>query len=347
MNKRRWIAIGIAIGLLILSVITSGISSMLTQQKEETSQKTLTGLNKLLYGSDELEEEVIEQGSSSKKIAKLSVEGIIQDTGGSNMFSQGTYNHQEFMQQLKQIQEDDSIKGILLEVNSPGGGVYESAEIAHELNKIKKSKIPIYTSFGSMAASGGYYISANSDKIFASEETTTGSIGVIMSGLNYADLLKKIGVEDTTYKSGALKDMMSPNRKPTKEDQEVIQAFVMSAYERFVNVVSEGRKMDIEKVKKIADGRIYDGGQALDNGLIDAIGYPEDTLNALKKDKNLKGATVISYHTSSTGFASTWLGSKLAEWQGLKPSQIERMTTIIEKLGTSESPKPMYYYGGY
>ncbi|AQP53610.1 signal peptide peptidase SppA [Vagococcus penaei] len=347
MDKRRWAAVIIAVGLLILSIVTSGISAVTTKKDKESEESTLVGLNKLLYGSNDLTEDIIEEGSSSQKIVKLSVQGAIADTGEGSLFSQSEYNHQNFMQQLKQIQEDETVKGVLLQVNSPGGGVYESAEITHELNKIKKLDIPIYTVFENVAASGGYYISANTDKIFASDETTTGSIGVIMSGLNYAGLLEKLGVSDTTYKSGALKDMMSPSRKPTKEDSEVLQTFVMSAYERFVKVVADGRKMDTEKVKKLADGRIYDGSQALENGLIDAIGYPDDALAALKKDKKLKNATVISYSNSTTGFGSSWFGAKLAEWQGLKPTQTERVTRIVEKLGTTEAPKPMYYYGGF
>lgn len=343
MNKRRWVAIGIAGALLVLSIIIAFIPG---KEAEEATENTLTGINKIFYGSNELSEETLEEGASNKKIVKLSVEGAITDTGESNLFSQATYNHTNFLTQLKKIQEDKTVKGVLLEVNSPGGGVYESAEIAKELDKIKQLKIPIYTAFKNTAASGGYYISANSDKIYATEETTTGSIGVIISGLNFSGLLEKLGVTDSTYKSGALKDMMSPNRKPTPEDSEVVQNFVMNAYDRFVKIVSKGRNMDIEAVKKLADGRIYDGTQAVENGLVDKLGYPEDALNALKKEKKLDHATVIEYKNDATGFASSWLGMKLAEWQGLKTSTSDQLLSTLEKLGTSEVPKPMYYYGG-
>ncbi|MGX7025799.1 signal peptide peptidase SppA [Vagococcus hydrophili] len=345
MNKRRWVAVGIAAALLLLSLVTAFIPGK--DLSEEEAPNTLKGLNKVFYGSNELTEEVLEEGVKGDKIVKLSVEGGIMDSGESSIFSKETYNHQNFLTQLKKIQEDRTIKGVLLEVNSPGGGVYESAEIAKELDKIKAKKIPIYASFKNMAASGGYYISANSDKIFATEETTTGSIGVIISGLNISGLLDKLGIEDSTHKSGALKDMMSSNRKPTEEDNKVIQDFVMSSYERFVNIVAKGRKMDVVEVKKIADGRIYDGNQALKIGLIDELGYPEDALAALKKDKKLEDATVVSYNNEVKSFASSWLGVKVAEWQGLKATQSNEIISVLEKMGSSEAPKPMYYYGGY
>ena len=233
-----------------------------------------------------------------------------------------------------------------MEVNTPGGGVYESAEIARELAKIKELGIPMYVSMKNMAASGGYYISAGADKIFATDETITGSIGVIMSGLNYAGLFEKLGIEDNTYKSGALKDVGSSTREPTEADKEVLQTYVDNAYGRFVKIVAEGRGMTEEAVRKIADGRIYDGQQAVSVGLVDEIGFPEDTLAAMQADLGLEDAEIFSYDVSSTGFASTWLGSSLAELQGLKESNTERVIQLMESLGTSDAPKPLYYYGG-
>ncbi|HFP8353283.1 TPA: signal peptide peptidase SppA, partial [Enterococcus faecium] len=134
MNKRRWIAVGVACGLLLLSIIVALIPG---KDKEEASNTTLTGINKIFYGSNEITEETLEEGASNKKIVKLSVNGVIADTGESNLFSREQYNHQNFLTQLKKIQEDKAVKGVLLEVNSPGGGIYESAEIAKEMAKIK------------------------------------------------------------------------------------------------------------------------------------------------------------------------------------------------------------------
>lgn len=341
MNQKRWIALVIAVGLLVFS----GITSTVRTHNEAETQKALEGLNSLLYGTNQLDKQVIEEGDSTKQIVKLTVDGTIANTGSGGLFSTESYNHQDFMDQLQAIQEDGDIKAVLLEVNSPGGGVYESAEIAKELKKIHK-EIPIYVSMQSMAASGGYYISAEADKIFATNETLTGSIGVIMSGMNYTGLLEKLGISDMTYKSGALKDMGSAQREPTEEDKKVLQAYIDSSYGRFVKVVSEGRGMSEEAVRKIADGRIYDGAQAKANGLVDEIGYTEEALAALRKEKKLANAQLVEYQLSDTGFGSSWLGLKYAQLQGLAPTEESKVLKLFESIGSPDAPKPMYYYGG-
>lgn len=344
MNRRRWVAVAIAAGLFIFSGITQGINPQ--KSTDEENETTLKGLNEWLYGSNQLEKTVLQAGRDDRQILKVTVDGTIADTGSGGLFATDTYDHQFLLEELRSAQEDESIKGVLLEVNSPGGGVYESAEIAKEMAKIKELQIPIYVSMKQMAASGGYYISAAADKIFATDETVTGSIGVIMSGTNYAGLFEKLGIEDTTVKSGPLKDIGSASRKPTEQDTEVLQAYVDSAFNRFVNVVAKGRGMSEENVRKIADGRIYDGAQAKANGLIDEIGFPEDALAALQKEKSLEDAQVVEYTADTTGFASSWLGLKLAEMQGLKQSETSQMLRLVESLGTPSSPKPLYYYGG-
>jgi len=341
MNKRRWVAVGIAVILLIFSIISSTIS------RKNENQRELSQVNELLYGTNEPQEKIEEAGSSDVKIAKLVVEGTIIDDGTSGLFSTSGYNHESFMKQLAKIQNDSTIKGILLEINSPGGAVYETAEITRALKELQNDrKIPIYASMESQAASGGYYIAANSDRIFATEDTMTGSIGVIMSSMNYSGLMEKLGITDATIKSGALKDIGSSSRPQTKEDKEVLQAFVDSMYGRFVKTVADGRNMDEAQVRKLADGRIYDGAQALENGLVDAIGYPDQALKALRKDKGLSDAKVVSYTTGSTNFMNTWLGNSLAEFQGIKPSQDELVRNIVESIGTPQAPKAMYLYGG-
>ncbi|MFD2728713.1 signal peptide peptidase SppA [Enterococcus camelliae] len=343
MNKRRWIGIGIAAALLGVSLVTSGLK----KQEKTDKENTLTNMEQLLYGSGQLEESVLEEGNEEKRIVQLTVDGTITDTGeSSSLFSTASYNHQQLLNELKEIQKDSTIKGVLLVVNSPGGGVYESAEIAKEIAKVQQKGKRLYVSMKSMAASGGYYISASADKIFATNETITGSIGVISSNLNYSGLLEKLGINDQTYKSGALKDMNSSVRPATEEDKTVMQAYIDSAYNRFVEIVANGRHLPVDTVKKIADGRIYDGSQAVKNGLVDEIGYQDDALKALKKENNLKDAEVFQYNVSATGFASSWLGSSLAEMQGLKQSDSSRIMSIVESIGTPEAPKPMYYYGG-
>ncbi|MBO1300839.1 MULTISPECIES: signal peptide peptidase SppA [unclassified Enterococcus] len=340
MNKKRWIAVLIAAGLLVVSLV----SSSLTQPQEEAQ---MGSLNSWLYGDEEMTPVVLEEGSSTDRIVKLSVDGAIASGGSSGLFSSEGYNHEDFLKQIEAIEADENVSGIFLEVNSPGGGVYESAEIANLLNNVRTERdLPMYVSMKNMAASGGYYISAQADKIFATEETVTGSIGVIMSGLNYSGLLEKIGVEDTTVKSGALKDMGSATRPETEQDHAVLQAYIDNAYNRFVKIVSEGRNKSEDEVKKVADGRIYDGVQAKEAGLVDEIGFPTDALAAMREDLDLQDAELIEYSTSSTGFGNTWFGAKLAELQGLQASETSQILSLLESLGTAESPRAMYLYGG-
>ncbi|PQF24288.1 signal peptide peptidase SppA [Enterococcus mundtii] len=340
MNKKRWIAVLIAAGLLVVSLV----SSSLTQPQEEVQ---MGNINSWLYGDDEMSPVVLEEGSGMGRIAKLTVDGAIASGGSSGLFATESYNHEDFLKQIEAIEADERVSGIFLEVNSPGGGVYESAEIANLLNEVRTERdLPMYVSMKNMAASGGYYISAQADKIFATEETVTGSIGVIMSGLNYSGLLEKIGVEDTTVKSGALKDMGSATRPETEQDHAVLQAYIDNAYNRFVKVVSEGRNKSEDEVKKVADGRIYDGVQAKEAGLVDEIGYPTDALAAMREDLDLKDAELVEYSTSSTGFGNTWFGAKLAELQGLQASETSQILSLLESLGTADSPRAMYLYGG-
>src|SRR5262249_39988293 len=154
----------------------------------------------------------------------------------------------------------------------PGGGGVESAEIHDRLKEVQKdTKKPVYISMGSMAASGGYYISTAAKKIYASPETLTGCLGGIMEGINYQGLADKYGVDFVTIKSGKYKDIMSPTRKMTDEERQILQRMIDNSYEGFVKVISEGRHMTVEQVKKIADGRVYDGRQAKNLNLIDGF----------------------------------------------------------------------------
>ncbi|MEK0397978.1 signal peptide peptidase SppA [Tetragenococcus halophilus] len=339
MNKRRWVAVIIAAALFIFAAVSSFMT-------KDTDDKNLSGTDALLFGSNEITEDVVEEGEEEQRIAQLTIDGTIADTGENSFFSGEGYNHQFFMDQLKEVQEDPTVAAVLLEINTPGGGVYESAEIAKEIRAIQAADTPVYVSMKNMGASGGYYVSASADKIFATSETLTGSIGVIMSSVNFSELMDNLGIEDQTYKSGPLKDMGSAMREPTEEDEEVMQSYVDNSYDRFVKIVSKGRSMSEDQVRDIADGRIYDGQQAKDNDLVDEIGFPDDALTSLREDEGLEKAQVFEYDIASTGFDQTWLGSKIAQAKGMKQTETDRMLNVIERIGTPEAPKPMYYYGG-
>jgi protease IV len=334
MNGKRWAALGIAVGLFIASTVINLLSTVAFSDAENA-------FTDMFAVTDEMfAEEIIEEGDMLSKIAVLSINGVIQDTGDAESFFESPlYNHKAFMEQLDYVKEADDVKAIILQVNSPGGGVVESAQIHDKIREIQKEmKKPIYVSMGSMAASGGYYVSAPADKIFASPETLTGSLGVIMQGVNYAGLAEKYGVEFTTIKSGPYKDIMSPSRPMTEDEREILQSMIDNSYEGFVKVISEGRGMSVERVKEIADGRIYDGRQAKQLKLIDGFGYLEDVIENVRKDEKLGDATVVKY-TESMGFGSFFsMGA-----QKIMGKDAE-MAGLMKLLSQPNSPRLMYLY---
>lgn len=344
MNAKRWAAIGIALGIFIFSLFFSNYFSYIVNKQE--ASESINGNLLGLFGTSVLEESLLEAGDSSKRIVVLSVDGTILTGQTSSLTGDSGYNHELFLQQLEQVLVDDTIKAIVLSVNSPGGGTYESAQIKDKLVAIQQTTDkPIYVSMGSMAASGGYYISASAEKIFASEETLTGSIGVIMSGMNFSELLEKIGVDDTTIKSGEFKDIGSSTRAMSEGDTEILQEMVDTSYDRFVEVIVEGRGMPEGEVRNLADGRIYDGAQAVENGLIDEIGYQEDAIKAIQKDYELEDAEIFSYQTPALSFSSLF-SAKVSGLFQTNETMKSDLVKLMSALGTVDSPKMMYYYGG-
>lgn len=334
MNGKRWAALGIAAALFFVSIIINFLSTFAFKGVE-------TNVGEFFSTNDQpFTEEVVKTGSELKKIAVLDVDGVIQDSGEpASLLQSSGYDHQEFMKKLNYVKEDDTVKGIIIRVNSPGGGVVESAEIHDKLKEIQKdTKKPVYISMGSMAASGGYYISTAAKKIYASPETLTGSLGVIMEGINYEGLAKKYGVDFVTIKSGKYKDIMSPTRKMTEEERQILQRMINNSYEGFVKVISEGRHLSIDQVKKLADGRVYDGRQAKELHLIDGYGYLDETIKKMKKDENLKGAKVIRY-SEHLGIASLF-SMQAHKWLG----ENAEMAGMLKILSKPNSPRLMYLY---
>ncbi|MDQ0413009.1 signal peptide peptidase SppA [Mesobacillus stamsii] len=335
MNGKRWAALGIAAGLFIASTVINLLSAFAFSDAENTLQDMFTASN------EPFAEEVIAEGDMMSKIAILSINGVIQDTGDAQSFFESPlYNHQVFMKQLEFVKKADDVKAVILQVNSPGGGVVESAQIHDKIKEIQtETKKPVYVSMGSMAASGGYYVSAPADKIYASPETLTGSLGVIMQGVNYAGLAEKYGVEFTTIKSGPYKDIMSPTRPMTDEEREILQSMINNSYEGFVKVIAEGRGISVEQVKKISDGRIYDGRQAKQLHLIDDFGYLEDVIDNVKKEEKLGDATVVKYKENSMSIGSFFnMGA-----QRIIGKDAE-MAGLMKLLSQPNSPRLMYLY---
>lgn len=248
----------------------------------------------------------IKQGGADK-VAIIDMTGPIVHQSESSGFSSSTMiESKRILAILQEIQDDETIQSVVLRINSPGGAVVPSDEIYLKLRELQQTKTVI-THIEDMAASGGYYIAVGTEKIYANPASITGSIGVIAQLPNASELLQKIGVEFRTIQSGNLKDMGSFARDFTPEEVAVFQSVVDEAYEQFVQAVADGRKMDTETVKKLADGRIYTGKQALDLQLIDGLGTFENTLKIASE--GLIDPTIVEYQDK--GFFETVFGSKL------------------------------------
>ena len=219
--------------------------------------------------------------AKSDKIAIINIESII--TQSSNT-----------VRQIKKYADDKSIKAIVLRIDSPGGGVAPSQEIYSEiLNVRKNSNKIVVTSMGNLAASGGYYIACASNKIVANPGTLTGSIGVIMTFSNIEELMKKIGLKTEIIKSGEFKDIGSPMREFTEKEKKLLQGVIDDVYDQFVNAVSVGRSIAVQKVKELSDGRIFTGRQAFEIGLVDKLGSLEEAIKLAAELVGIEGKPKI------------------------------------------------------
>jgi protease-4 len=198
--------------------------------------------------------------------------------------------------------------------------------VGEEIKKLRQSGKPVIASMGDVAASGGYWLAAVTDKIYANPATLTGSIGVYIPYSNWEELFKKVGIRSEKIKSGPHKDILSPDRSLTDEERVILQAMVDDLYEQFVSVVAEGRQLDKATVRKLADGRIYTGNQAKALGLVDELGNLYDALDAAKQLGGLKGDAQIKEYGRSTPWNALFGGSE-ASWQKVLLKQLGMVVT--------------------
>jgi len=233
--------------------------------------------------------------ASGPYIAVMYVEGSI-ISGQTDSFGLPVgYQHGWTLDKIDDLAADSKNRGLILFVDSPGGAVYESDELYLKLKEYKETtKRPVYAAMGSMATSGGYYISTAADKIIANRNTWTGSIGVTIGTIyDITELLERYGVKTVTITAGDNKAMGSIVEPLTEEQRAIFQTLVDEAYEQFTGIVSEERGIELEKVKAIADGRIYTAKQAYEIGLIDSIGTLKDALNDMKEEYGLWDCDVV------------------------------------------------------
>jgi protease IV len=229
------------------------------------------------------------KGASLSRLVELGGErvGIVEVSG---VISESD----EILDNISRFRDDETIKAIILRINSPGGGVAASQEIFREISKTVKTK-KVVASMGSVAASGGYYIAAAADKIVASPGTITGSIGVIMGYTTFEELLKKIGLAPVVVKSGKYKDIGSPVRDMTPEERGILQEFTDQIHRQFIQAIIDGRKIERSVLESVADGRILSGERAKDLGLVDELGNFEDAVGIAGQLAGIKGKLIKVY----------------------------------------------------
>jgi protease-4 len=280
MTRRLAIWLFLVVLLVALVVIaaagSSGASSISTPLKRNGVSYTGT---------------VMQDGSSGTRVAMVPIFNALVD--GDSPANGSATGGDDVVRMLEAITEDsDAWDGVILELDTPGGSVMASEEIVDAIERLKEKKIPILAWMRGTAASAGYYVSAPTDRIVASSNTFTGSIGVILEYYVVDELADKVGVGSVTIKSGKLKDIGNPFRQPTTEERDLFQTIIDQSYGQFVGVVAEGRDMSESTVRELADGRIYTGEQAKENGLVDVLGLRRTAYDELAKlidEKDVKG----------------------------------------------------------
>ncbi|MZG31596.1 MAG: signal peptide peptidase SppA [Nitrospinae bacterium] len=252
--------------------------------------------------------------STSGEIAVVNVQGLLMDS-------------RDIVNQLSDYRHNSQVRGVILRIDSPGGAVAPAQEIYNEIMKLRANSKTVYASMGTVAASGGYYIACAADYILANPGTLTGSISAVMAFNNIEELTKKVGVKPKVIKSGKFKDVGSPLRSMTPEEQKLLQDVVDDVHEQFVQAIAKGRNMPPSEIHKIADGRIMTGQQALKLKLIDEVGGLEKTIELLAKKIGVTGRPKLIEQKEKTDFLDWFLQGSLSSGlaETLAPSPHPRL----------------------
>ena len=277
---------------------------------------------------------------ADNRIAVIDVRGTI--TSDPETFGTSVANSGDIVKLIRAAKDDDSVKAIIIDLDTPGGEVTASDEIYHELKICGK---PVVAMMNTLAASGGYYVACGANRIVANRNTLTGSIGVIISSVDASGLLEWARVKPEFYTSGKMKAMLNPALPTTEEEEKVIRTLVMDVYSDFAAIVSEARNIPLEKITNgdLGDGRVFDGKQALENGLVDELGY-----FSTAEDAALKLAGLTRDDCSIERYKSS---SSLADILGMFGVKAQPVTFNSLLSGTNiVLPKagcPYYLYTGF
>jgi protease IV len=247
------------------------------------------------------------------KVSVIALEGVIMDTMISRTPFRTTLNSAYVKNELGKAISDKHTRAVLLRMNSPGGTVAASQEIYELVRELTALNKPVIVSMGDVCASGCYYIASAATKIIANRGTLTGSIGVISQGFNYQGLMEKIGLEDQTFKSGKYKDLASGQRYMTDEERTILQALLDDSYDQFLTDIVSGRGIAREELEEKAQGLIYTGKQAQEQGLVDIIGSMRDAKEELRQVLKEQGYEKYD----SIKFTNTWMSSRISSFEDL------------------------------
>ena len=266
------------------------------------------------------------QRARGQAVAVIYLEGVIASGGQGGLFA-SLGGVDPIIGQLEQAKNDPDVGAIVLRINSPGGSPAAAQEVYNEAQRVREAGKPLVASFADVAASGGYWIACAADEIVANPASVTGSIGVIMELTNYVELFEMLGIGSDVIKSGEHKDMGSASRPLDEEERLILQAMVDDIHEQFLGVVSLGRDLSMDEVRRLADGRVYTGRQAVELGLVDHLGDLSDAVDIAGELAGIPGrprikemgrTSPLQLFLGARGVKIPWLGSWLLEMDGAR-----------------------------
>ena len=277
--------------------------------------------------------------SAEGKIVVIPLSGSI-TTEGSSLFSGSTITPELVRDYLARVEKDKAVKAIVFRIESPGGEIAPCQEILWEIERVQETK-HIVVSMGGTAASGGYYISTQADKIVALPTTQTGSIGVISAIPNIEGFLEKLGIQIEIFKGGKYKDMYQGLRELTPEEEEIMQQMIDEYYEQFIDVVAEGRELSREEVRNLATGQIYTGTEAKELGLVDELGDLDTAIDLAAELAGIETAIVEYYQPPKL---TLWSLLGFANAIKTRISGLSAQDIILLEILSHNYPQPQFLY---
>ena len=293
---------------------------------------------------EELDETVVSEDEGwliRDKILILDIDGLLMNERSRSMFGADENPVSLFIEKLDKAANDDRVKAVILRLNSPGGGVTATDMMYHQLLAFRnKRKVPVVAIIEDVGASGAYYLACGADRILAHPTSVVGSIGVMAQTISIAGSMKMIGVEAKAVTSGPYKDMGSPLKPLDEKDLAVFQGIVDTYYERFLEVVTAGRpKIPADKLRKLADGRVFTGTDARANGLVDDLGYMDKAVALAKRLGRVGKVQVVMYHRPMGYRANVYSGRPAAP-------QINLINVSVPRLLDATRPRMLYLWTG-